>query len=88
MTPQAAFAQALAARCNEPCPATQDAIDRIVAGEFFRGRAGMFEALRGPHYTREHFCSALLSAWKPRDIFWATGRSRDGWLRLLAKMAA
>lgn len=77
------FVAAIRAQCDVPCPATQDAIDRLVAGENFRGRAGMFEAMTGPHYNRADFCSSLLSAWKERDVLLATGRSTDGWLKIL-----
>lgn len=80
-----AFAAAIRSRFDEACPATQDAIDRIVAGECFRGREGMIEALHAPHYRREDFVSALLSAWKPQDIYRATGRTLDEWLAFLAR---
>lgn len=84
MNAQVIFAKHITASMDTPCPATQDAIDRIVKGEEFRGRSGLIEAMNGPHYRPADFCSALLSAWTQEDIMLATGRSRDWWLDLLA----
>ena len=78
------FSRAIEAKMDGMSPATQDAIDRIVAAEGFRGRSGMLEVLRGgAHYRASDFCSALLSAWKDKDLRLATGKSRDEWLHLL-----
>jgi hypothetical protein len=86
MTTAAIFAKHAAARMDLPCPATQDAIDRLVTAELFRGRNGMLEAMSGPHYGPSQFNSSLLSAWKDKDIELATGHNRDWWLRLADKM--
>lgn len=88
ITPQAMFTDAISAQCDVQCPAVQNAIDRIVAGEYFRGRDGMLEALRCPIYRRSDFVSALLSAWKPHDISLATGRDLDGWIAVLDRLKA
>lgn len=77
------FAAHIEVKFNCPCMATQDAIDRIVAGEGYRGRQSMLDVLRGPHHTSVEFCASVLSAWKDRDILLATGRSRDWWLALI-----
>jgi hypothetical protein len=88
MNAQTAFANTIAIQCDVPCPAIQDAIDRLVSGEGFRGRNGMIEAMRSPLYTALNFNSSLLSAWKETDIKRATGQSRDWWIRLAEEMKA
>ena len=82
MNAAAIFSRHVEQKFDETCPATQDAIDRVVAAEGFRGRVGMLEAMRGPNYGVLQFNSSLLSAWKPRDILLATGRPLDFWLSL------
>ncbi len=72
------FARAIHNRMDEQCPATQDAIDRIVAGEGFRGRDGILESL--PHLTRLQLLASVQSAWNDGDLKLATGFSRDYWL--------
>lgn len=80
------FRITIEAQFDHACMATQAAIDRLCAAEGFRGRVGMVEALRGPNYLREHFCSSLLSAWKEKDIILATGKPGNEWIRLLDAM--
>jgi hypothetical protein len=86
MTVQGIFTQHIAANFDYPCPAVQDAIDRLVDAEGFRGRLGMIEAMNGPFYGAMRFNSSLLSAWKDADISLATGRGRDWWLDLAERM--
>lgn len=83
MTAAGLFAHLASSRFDYECPAVQDAIDRLVEGEYFRGRSGMVEAMQSAMYRRDYFCSALLSAWKPNDILLATGISKDNWLKIL-----
>jgi hypothetical protein len=85
MNAQLIFSNHIERRFDCPCPATQDAIDAVVRGENFRGRIGMLEAMRGPHYGKADFNSSLLSAWTPREILFATGRSVEFWLSLSEK---
>jgi len=68
------------------CPATQDAVDRLVAAESFRGRKGMLEVLNT--YSRQDLCRSLLEAWRDEDLSRATGFSRDYWLGVVEGEAA
>jgi hypothetical protein len=80
------FASSLEARMDYECPATQSAIDSLVAFEGFRGRRGMVEVLCGQNYDDLDFNSSLLSAWNDKDVLLATGRSRKWWLNLAESM--
>lgn len=86
MNAREAFAMTIEARLDYQCPAVQDAIDRLVAGEWFRSRSGMLEVLRSPNYSAVDFNASLLSAWKAADIELVTSHTVDWWLALAEKI--
>jgi hypothetical protein len=86
MNASAAFAAVVEHRCDYECPAVQDAIDRLVKGQEFRGRNGMLEVLRGPHFTTLDFNASLLSAWNPKDVELVTGHNIHWWVVLNDQM--
>jgi hypothetical protein len=81
-----AFAVVLGFRCNESCPAIQEAIDRLAAA-CGNDRARLLDSLRrglGLDATgAARLSMLLLEAWKASDVLLATGRSCDFWLALL-----
>ena len=87
MTITAIFARHVVANMDLPCPATQEAIDRLIVAEGFRGRVGFVEAMHSPIYRRLDFLGHLMNgAWKDADIERATGHGRDWWIDLMGKV--
>lgn len=77
---QTFFLSNLLAKCDVPCPATQDAID-MMAETNGQTRARMLEWLG--RISRDDLCDAILVAWAKVPLERATGRSRDGWLDVM-----
>jgi hypothetical protein len=65
------------AKCDEPCPATQDAIDAMAAANG-QDRARMLDWLA--RAADAELCDALMVAWAKVPLGLATGRDRASWL--------
>jgi hypothetical protein len=77
------FRQALLARTEIECPATQRAVDLVIAQVSCSDpstvdRARFFEWLT--RMSRDELCDLVLVAWGHAPLKLATGRTRDQWL--------